>query len=85
MEEQTARPSMQQEADELASQMQRLLRHVRKTVDVSIAKDNMTIRKNGPCPCGSQKKFKRCCLPEVKAGNLDYINKKGFRRESNNS
>lgn len=24
------------------------------------------VRKNGPCPCGSGVKFKRCCLREVK-------------------
>ena len=28
----------------------------------------MSVERNGPCPCGSGKKYKRCCLP--KAGLL---------------
>jgi len=23
-------------------------------------------RRNGPCPCGSGKKTKKCCLPEIR-------------------
>lgn len=26
------------------------------------------IRRNGPCPCGSMTKFKRCHLPAIRAG-----------------
>ena len=28
------------------------------------------IGRNDPCPCGSGKKFKKCCLPKVEAGLL---------------
>ena len=28
------------------------------------------VGRNDPCPCGSGKKFKKCCLPKVEAGEL---------------
>ncbi|NJM28786.1 MAG: DUF1186 domain-containing protein [Rhizobiales bacterium] len=28
------------------------------------------VGRNAPCPCGSGKKFKKCCLPKVEAGLL---------------
>jgi len=38
---------------------------VRKRVDVSVSESGR-VRRNSPCPCGSGRKFKKCCLPEVK-------------------
>ena len=34
---------------------------------------NGRICRNGPCPCGSHKKYKRCCLGLVKNGNLPEL------------
>lgn len=38
---------------------------------------DMSIGRNDPCPCGSGKKFKQCCLgqgdPEVQARNRKYL------------
>ncbi|MDA8016532.1 MAG: SEC-C domain-containing protein [Thermoanaerobaculia bacterium] len=37
----------------------------------------MSIGRNDPCPCGSGRKYKRCCLgkgdPEVQARNRKFI------------
>lgn len=40
---------------------------VTESVDVSISPRGR-IRKNGPCPCGSGRKFKKCCIDDVKSG-----------------
>jgi len=33
--------------------------------------------RNNPCPCGSGKKFKKCCMGKKKAGGSDVIYKEG--------
>ena len=38
---------------------------VKERVTVSVTKKGR-IRRNGPCPCGSGAKFKKCCLGAVK-------------------
>ncbi|MFH0981875.1 MAG: SEC-C metal-binding domain-containing protein [Planctomycetota bacterium] len=39
-----------------------------------IAPNNSPVGRNGPCPCGSGLKYKRCCLdPQVKALRLEVI------------
>lgn len=38
---------------------------VRERVTVSISPRGR-VRRNGPCPCGSGRKFKKCCLREVR-------------------
>jgi uncharacterized protein YecA (UPF0149 family) len=38
---------------------------VNKRVTVSLSEGGR-VRRNGPCPCGSGAKFKKCCLLEVK-------------------
>ena len=44
----------------------------------------MKIGRNAPCPCGSGKKYKKCCLEkeEIKKDSLDFIEKMmtGFRK-----
>lgn len=40
---------------------------VRNRVTVSISPGGH-IRRNGPCPCGSGRKFKKCCLADVREG-----------------
>ena len=32
--------------------------------------DRNRISRNDPCPCGSGKKYKRCCLPNAAAASL---------------
>jgi SEC-C motif len=32
------------------------------------------VGRNDPCPCGSGKKFKRCCLPAVQLGLISPMN-----------
>lgn len=37
------------------------------------------VDRNGPCLCGSPKKFKKCCLPEIEAiEQQEIINKRGI-------
>lgn len=38
---------------------------VKERVTVSVT-NRGRIRRNGPCPCGSGRKFKKCCLGKVK-------------------
>lgn len=33
--------------------------------DLAAIKADIEPRKNGPCPCGSGKKYKRCCMPKA--------------------
>ncbi|MFN2512437.1 MAG: SEC-C metal-binding domain-containing protein [Pyrinomonadaceae bacterium] len=28
--------------------------------------------RNDPCPCGSGKKYKKCCLPSVEGNEFEY-------------
>lgn len=42
-------------------------------VMVSIAPGSGKVRKNGPCPCGSRKRFKNCCLEKVREGELEVV------------
>ena len=38
----------------------------------------MKIGRNAPCPCGSGKKYKKCCLRKNEASPLDRRQEKGF-------
>jgi hypothetical protein len=40
----------------------RIVQHVEEYPDVRLAKTGAKIGRNEPCPCGSGKKYKRCCL-----------------------
>jgi len=31
---------------------------------VTVRRDGKKVGRNDPCPCGSGKKYKRCCLPK---------------------
>jgi tetratricopeptide (TPR) repeat protein len=31
----------------------------------------LRVRRNDPCPCGSGKKYKKCCMPKDEADNAD--------------
>ena len=45
-----------------------------------LQKEKMNVRRNDPCPCGSGKKFKKCCAnktPETPAGLKAGIRMKG--------
>lgn len=63
---------------------------VKERVTVSITESGK-VRRNGPCPCGSGRKFKKCCLREVQDPESDknlptprvlrhYINEKRKRK-----
>ena len=45
--------------------VRRLFRHFfeqRKQASAPYVRDNLKVGRNDPCPCGSGKKYKRCCL-----------------------
>lgn len=43
---------------------------VKNKVTVSVTASGK-VRRNGPCPCGSGRKFKKCCLAEVRDPESD--------------
>ncbi len=49
----------------------------RPQVMVSIALKSGNIRRNGPCPCGSGRKYKKCCLDKVDDGFLPRLRRGG--------
>jgi hypothetical protein len=51
-----------------------------RNVPVSATKDGK-IRRNGPCPCGSRRKFKACCLDKVRDGGYPRINLDGIKKD----
>jgi len=51
---------------------------VKQRVTVSVTPRGR-IRRNGPCPCGSGRKFKKCCLGEVKTGEKPLPSPKAMR------
>lgn len=59
----------QQRAKKIAAAQEQVL--------VSIAPGSGVIRRNGPCPCGSKKKFKKCCLGKVRNGELEQVKHSG--------
>lgn len=63
------------EADAMAEHIRAKAREaaefaVKNRVTVSVTKRGR-VRKNGPCPCGSGRKFKKCCLREVQNPESD--------------
>lgn len=53
-------------ADQMAEELRaKAQQAVKNRVPVSLTPSGK-VRKNGPCPCGSGKKFKKCCLSDVK-------------------
>lgn len=51
---------------------------VKKKVQVSLSPTGR-VRRNSTCPCGSGAKFKKCCLPEVKAGEKNLPSRAALR------
>jgi hypothetical protein len=49
---------------------------VQKQIAVSVSPGGK-LRKNGPCLCGSGRKFKRCCMLKIKDGFLPPANLSG--------
>jgi len=33
--------------------------------EMNLGKDGQLAGRNSPCPCGSGKKYKKCCLPKI--------------------
>lgn len=63
------------EADQLAIDMLQLTRKLQKNVIVDVTPSGK-IKRNGPCPCGSNLKFKKCCLRRTRSGgDLQRITK----------
>lgn len=63
------------EADQLAIDMLQLTRKLQTNVIVDITPSGK-IKRNGPCPCGSNLKFKKCCLCRTRSGgDLQRISK----------
>ena len=52
------------ESDVTLSEMPKKGKHPRKVTGVfrPIVSGIQKVQRNGPCPCGSGKKFKKCCL-----------------------
>ena len=60
-------------AKELREKSEEALKVVgQQRVEVSAVADG-TVRRNGPCPCGSGKKFKKCCRDDVQSGALKPV------------
>ena len=71
-------PDLEAEADEIASSVREATEKYSEPVTVSASAKTGKIRRNGPCPCGSGAKFKKCCLDKVRAGELQTLR---FRRQ----
>lgn len=41
---------------------------IEECVNIPIRKPKEHLGRNDKCVCGSQKKFKHCCLPKIQAG-----------------
>lgn len=83
------KPDLAEEAREIAEQSETLRQKVIKDVErvrseqipVS-AVENGKIRRNGPCPCGSGRRFKKCCRDKTQSGELRRI--KAFGKKVGN-
>ncbi len=65
----TAYDSMDQASDELVAQLRPLYEKqlaIRERIVAGLAKNGKHLRRNAICPCGSGKKFKKCCLLKMK-------------------
>lgn len=58
-----------QEADKLVQQRKALIKQAQTPVTIRLSPKGR-VKKNGPCPCGSGLKFKKCCLAKVITGEL---------------
>jgi hypothetical protein len=58
------------EADEIVETLEpRLLQYqkMRATLEEGLSASGKKLRRNTPCPCGSGRKFKKCCLNDMKS------------------
>ena len=61
--------SLDQASDELVEKLRPLYQKqvaIRKRIIAGLAKNGKKLKRNALCPCGSEKKFKKCCLPKMK-------------------
>ena len=64
---------LQREVQELTEQ---LTPDHKGPVTVSVGKSGK-VRRNSVCPCGSGRKYKKCCMDDVTMGNLPLIRAHG--------
>ena len=61
--------SLDQASDELVEKLRPLYQKqvaIRERILAGLAKNGKQLKRNALCPCGSEKKFKKCCLPKMK-------------------
>jgi hypothetical protein len=67
---------MEAETKVLTERVQKARDTVKRNIAVSVSPSGK-LRKNGPCLCGSGKKFKKCCQLKIKAGYIDPVSLSG--------
>jgi len=71
------RPNLQAEVDHRVEKMEQLVDiqdAMRERIANGLARNGKSIRRNAPCPCGSGRKLKKCCLSKMKAAIAEKIN-----------
>ena len=61
--------SLDQASDDLVEKLRPLYEKqvaIRERIIAGLAKNGKHLKRNAMCPCGSGKKFKKCCLPKMK-------------------
>lgn len=69
--------SMDQASDELVAKLRPLYEKqlaIQERILAGLAKNGKKIRRNAICPCGSGKKFKKCCLLKMKNPPIESEN-----------
>lgn len=67
---------LQAETKALTGQVQKAQKIVRDQIAVSVSPSGK-LRRNGPCLCGSGRKFKACCMQKIKTGYIPPVSLSG--------
>jgi len=70
--------NLQEETKALTDQVAKAQKIVNKQIAVSVSPSGK-LRRNGPCLCGSGKKFKKCCQLKIRAGYIDPVSLSGSK------
>jgi hypothetical protein len=64
---------LQEQAAQLAEVKRALIREAKKPITLSFGSKSGRLRRNSPCPCGSGRKYKVCCMQKVNQGQYQRL------------
>ena len=64
---------LEQAADQHAAILRACVKEAQKPMELSFGAKSGRLRRNSPCPCGSGRKYKTCCIRRVDGGEYHRL------------